>query len=148
MDGDRCLFQDSEHCNCVGGSENLKVLSDARLNTIEAKSKKRKDVLHTQFKSLPATAVLKCHEACVSRYTSEYDIQLYLKRKNKEKLDNGPSPAKISRQTSGATQFVWKLHCLFCGNLCPVEKDPRHPDGWRKASVLRTSDRGPNNKSY
>ena len=52
----------------------MKVLSDARLNTIEAKSKKRKDVLHTQFKSLPATAVLKCHEACVSRYTSEYDM--------------------------------------------------------------------------
>ena len=142
----KCLFQGSEHCNCIGGSDNLKVLSDARLATIAAKSKKRNDDLHTRFKSLPHTIIIKAHEASTSRYTSEYHIDKFLKRKKRLSIEN--VPLKKTRRTSGASTFVWKLHCLFCGKLCPVVKDPKHPDRWRPASVCRTSDRGPNKKKY
>lgn len=144
----QCLFQDSEHCNCIGGSDKLKVLSDVRLATIAAKSKKRNDDLHTRFKSLPHTIVLKAHESCTSRYTSEYHIDKFLKRKKRESTPNEPVLPKKTRRTSGASTFVWKLHCLFCGELCPVVKDPKNPTRWRHASVCRTSDRGPNRKSY
>ena len=144
----RCLFQDSEHCNCVGGSEKLKILSDARLTTIEEKSKKRKDDLHKQFKSLPATTVLKAHEACTSRYTSEYHIQKYLNRKRREKLENEPVLPKKPRRSSGASAFIWKLHCLFCGKPCALEKDPKNPNRWREAYLCTTSDRGPNKMNF
>ena len=146
---DRCLFQDSEHCNCVGGSENLKVISDTRLNTIILKSKKRSDVLHTEFRSLPASTVLRSHEACISRYTSQFHIDKYLKRKAKEKLESTPPlPKKTRRASSANSSFIWKSQCLFCGDACEVKKDSKHPDRWRRAFVCRTSDRGPNNKSF
>ena len=146
MDDDICLFQDSEHCNCVRGNIGLKVISDTRFETIILKSKKRNDDLH--LRTVSSEIVLKTHEACISRYTSDYRIEKYLNRKKKEKLANEPPPVKKTRRASGVDSFVWKLHCLFCGESCLIEKDPKNPNRWRKAKECRTSDRGPNTKSY
>ena len=110
------------------------------------KSKKRNDDLH--LRTVSSEVVLKTHEACISRYTSDYHIEKYLKRKKTEKLANEPPPVKKTRRASGVDSFVWKLHCLFCGESCLIEKDPKNPNRWRKAKECRTSDRGPNTKSY
>ena len=50
----------------------------------KVKSKRMKDVLHTQLKTLSSSGVLKTHDACLSRYTSDYHIEKHLNRKRKE----------------------------------------------------------------
>jgi len=38
-----CIFQDSQHRNCCGSEGGQKSISEARLETIRGKSRKRKD---------------------------------------------------------------------------------------------------------
>ena len=40
-----------------------------------------KAVLHTELETLPSLAELKIHDACASRYTSDYHIEKYLNRR-------------------------------------------------------------------
>ena len=34
--------------------------------------------------------------------------------------------------------FDFQMHCLFCGETCNLEKDPKNPGRWRKAYLCRT----------
>ena len=85
-----CLFQDSQHCICSGSADGLKNISEARLQTINLKSRKRKDDLHLRLLELspPALKKLKTHDNCISTYTSETRIKRYLRKKEKEHLSN------------------------------------------------------------
>ena len=47
-----CLFQDSQYSICSGSADGLKNISEARLQTIDLKSKKRKDDLHLRLLDL------------------------------------------------------------------------------------------------
>lgn len=84
MDEDRCSFDNSDLVNSVGTDDNLKVISDTQLTMVKANSKKKENVLHTELETLPSSTVLKTHDACISRHTSDYHIEKCLKRKKKE----------------------------------------------------------------
>ena len=34
--------------------------------------------------------------------------------------------------------FDFQKHCLFCGETCNVNKDPKHPARWCRAYLCRT----------
>ncbi len=73
-----CIFQSSPHCNCSGNEEGLKNISEARIETVKAKSRGKKDDLHLKLLefSPPALKKLKTHENCISTYTSETHIKI------------------------------------------------------------------------
>ncbi len=50
-----------------------------------------------------------------------------------EDLVSKPKRARRSVQP----KFSFLQHCLFCGERCDVEKDPKHPSRWRPAYVCR-----------
>lgn len=85
---------------------------------------------------------LKCHENYVSTYTSDTHIARY-KKKLKQTASSCESNPKRQRR-SNTSEFSWKHKCLFCGESCSLEKDPKHPDRWREAYLCRTSERGTN----
>ena len=76
-----CLFQDSQHSICSGSADGLKNISEARLQTINLKSR----LLEL---SPPALKKLKTHDNCISTYTSETHIKIYLRKKEKEHLSS------------------------------------------------------------
>ncbi len=110
--------------------------------------KQQKDDLHLEImKELDENPCLtiKCHKNCVSSYTSSSHIRSYLKR---QKQDDTPQELrsclpKRSRR-SELSSFDFKQHCLFCGEICSISPDPRHPDRWRKARLCRTAERAGN----
>ena len=111
----------------------LNFVSAARLKTIFKKSKKRKDSLHKTINGLSVDEKEKLtyHRACVSTYTSDTHIK---RAASKKASDINEPPIKRKRR-SDSREFKWKEHCLFCGEGCEVEKDEKHPERWRPASV-------------
>ena len=67
------------------------------LTYLKSKSKKRRNVLHTKLETLPFLTVLKTHDACISRYTSDYHIEKYLNRKRKEESETEAPQTKVTR---------------------------------------------------
>ena len=67
------LFQDSQHSICSGSADGLKNISEARLQTINLKSRKRIDDLHLRLLELspPALKKLKTHNNCISICTHQ-----------------------------------------------------------------------------
>ena len=80
-----CLFQDSQHCNCSGSEEGQKNISEARLETIKVKSRKRRDEIHLKLLEQSSTALKKLskHGNCISTYTSETRLKRYMKKKKR-----------------------------------------------------------------
>ena len=64
------------------------------------------------------------HENCVSIYTSKDHI----KRTSKERQCSSSETTVKRRRRSETQEFDWKRRCLFCGEMCPVKPDPKHPD--------------------
>ena len=137
-----CLFQNSEHVNnCDNNQSRLIKISEQRLSTIIKKSKRRKDVLHLSLEniSVEEKSNLKCHENCISTYTSDIHIARFLNKIRKNDSTSETIPKRIRRSETSA--FLWKEQCLFCGEICNLEKDPKNPNRWREAYLCRTSDR-------
>ena len=132
MESGCCLFNESVHCDCDSNDDRLRPISAKRLETVKIKSKKRTDILHKTLATLPPTAELMTHEACIKRYNSDDHIDRYLKRVRKEKAENEPV-YKIARRSSCEGSFKWEELCFFCGTECDIEVDKKHPDRWRKA---------------
>ena len=38
--------------------------------------------------------------------------------------------------------FVFKLHCIFCGETCNLKSNPNNPSRWRFAYLCKTASRG------
>ena len=79
---------------------------------------------------------IRTHRTCVSTYTSEQQVERFLKRKGTETTGLSVSPRK--RRQSSMPDFDFQMHCLFCGETCNVNKDPKHPAHWRRAYLCRT----------
>jgi len=55
----------------------------------------------------------------------------------KYKNNDGAPPAKRLRRSSSV--FDFKLHCLYCGKACEINKDPKNPQRWRPAFLCRST---------
>ena len=115
-----------------------------QLKAVKTKSKNRKDVLHIELETLQYLAILKTHDICISRYTSDYHIEKYFNTKRKEQPEMEAPHTEVTCRSSSGTSFVCSL---FCGELCALEKDPNKRNWRRKVFLCKTSDRSPNNES-
>jgi len=110
-------------------------------------SKQTGDGLHleleVQLEQNPELTV-NCHRSCVSSYVSTEHIARY---RNKCYLSEGSdrgNPAQ--RRRSEICPFVFKKHCIFCGQEC-LPPDPKNPGRWKEISQCQTADR-PGQKSF
>ena len=130
MEGDCCIFKQNKQVLCKGG-DSLHAIRYGGLNTIIKSSKKRKDTLHLQL--IPPSEDVDereessyvSHKTCKQTYISTHHINRYLKSQVNE-IDN--IPRRTLRSSIETSSFVWKQHCLFCGENCDVQRDKKHPD--------------------
>lgn len=127
---DQCYFK----CNVE--DQPLTLAGPERIQTIIQASKQRGDNLYVQLQKLLVednTLTIPCHRNCVSTYTSSSHIARYIKNlENRAKRSSSEPPAVKRVCRSELTDFNFKEHCLFCGQICSLEKDPRQPGRWRK----------------
>ena len=70
-----------------------------QLKAVKTKSKNRKDALHIELETLRYLAILKTHDICISRYTSDYHIEKYFNTKRKEQPEMEAPPQNDHTQT-------------------------------------------------
>jgi len=133
-----CLFAKISTCKC---SENTALTKPGpeRIQTIINSSKIYGDGLFKELEEHIESdneCSFFCHKSCVSSYTSKQHISRVLKRKGDAATCSHISPKKKRR--SSMPDFDFRKHCLFCGNDCILEKDPRNPKRWRRAYLCRT----------
>ena len=66
----------------------------------------------------------------MSRYTSKTNLA---------KLKNNESAPPVKRLRRSTSVFDFKRHCLYCGNACELNKDPKNPQRWRPAFPCRST---------
>ena len=75
----------------------------------------------------------KSHKLCIANVT----VSNIAKKPHTD--DEGtttePSPTKRKRR-SATPEFSFKEHCLYCGQICNVKKDPKNPRRWRPAYLF------------
>ena len=120
----QCLF--ASIFNCENKTENLSNATHLRIQSIMAASNQRKDHIHKILaEKLSRNAEVVFHKFCVSTYTSKHHISRILgKSINTARSKMEPPPHKGHSQS---TNFSFKEHCLFCGDIC-LSRDPKHPN--------------------
>ena len=86
-------------------------------------------------------AFIFCHRSCVSSYVSTEHLKRSSKHPSSIAASNDIPHAKRSRRSETPILFNFKKHCIFCGDECVMEKDPRHPSRWRRVVLCRTVDK-------
>ena len=128
---------------CKSNNSTLCLITEVRLQTVIAASKKSGDRLHL---SLDSGNQYLGHLNCLSTYTSSHHIKRY----NAKRFSDGKynhTRNKVTRR-SLPPNFDFKLPCFCCGKYCSLERDPRNANRWKRATICRTSDRGTGNLSY
>ena len=132
-----CFFE------CGNQSENLITSGATRIKSIIAASHQQGDNLHEELQvhlDKDSTFTIRCHKGCVSSYTSSTHIQRQVVGV-KPRLKREPPPLKRLCH-SELSSFVFKLHCIFCGETCRLKSDPRNPSRWRAAYLYKTASHG------
>ncbi len=133
-----CYFKQFDKCSTKNTDIELTVAGCERIKSIIAASKERGDELHTDLEvalERDNNHTITCHRNCVSTYCSKLKIQRLLK--SRARSSSEPPPAKRTRRKT-STEFSFQTHCIFCGEECIEEKDPKHPNRWRAVSRCRT----------
>ena len=114
-----CMFKHLLNCNKDRGL--FLSVTSKRLQSIKEASQQRNDDFHMQLNN---ETDYETHKQCVSTYTSRTHISRYLKRH--KITTHMPKHSKRTRR-SEMPSFVWKEHCLFCGEECCMTPDPKNP---------------------
>ena len=120
-----CFFE------CGNQSENLITSGARRIRSIIAASHQRGDYLHEELQvhlDEDLTFTIKYHKSCVSSYTSRTHTQRQVVGV-KRRLKREPPPLK-RLCCSESSLFVFKLHCIFCGEIVVLNlTHTAHPGG-------------------
>lgn len=57
------------------------------------------------------------------------------------------SPLKRTRR-SEMPVFHFLENCIFCGEICVMDKDSKNPSRWREVFLCMTADRGANKDTF
>ena len=139
-----CIFDDI--FNCYNKNVDLVQITKVRLESVIKCSKERRDDRHYQLDTKTVDQKdFFSHPSCLKSYTSRAHIGRYLKRN----ITAEHGTERQEKKTRRSLQlFDFKLHCIFCGELCNLVPDKKNPKHWRKAFICRTSDRGKGNLSF
>ena len=132
-----CLFHSVYGDECVHERHALSSSGPSRIQSIIHASKVYNDGLYVDLESKIAEnpdLTIKCHRNCVSRYTSKTNLAKY--HLHPTSSEQGPSKKK-SRKCHGS--FHFKRDCIYCGQICNVEKDKKNPSRWHPAFVCRST---------
>ena len=146
MAEEECFFK--WKFNCENKSERLIESGSTRIETIIKCSKIYHDGINEQLEESVHKNndfTIKCHKNCASTYTSTTQIQRYLKRQ-KQEAASSPIPPKKTRR-SGSTSFSFQQNCIFCGEVCNLDKDLKNPARWRQAYLCREIEKKGDNKT-
>ena len=135
---EECYFSKINKCRCPESSD-FATAGPQRIQTIIICSKKCDDNLHQDQQECldnDSEYSIRTHRTCVSTYTSKQQVERFLKWKGSETTGLSVSPRKTRR--SSMPDFDFQKHCLFCGETCNVNKDPKHPARWHRAYLCRT----------
>lgn len=136
-----CFFEP-----CGKSTKPLITVGSDRIRSIINASQVREDGLAVNLErrlDSDSGITIMCHKDCVSSYTSKH----HLERLNKNTLNPCDESPSSKRRRSELTLFNFKEHCLFCGEICRMEIDPKHPGRCKRAVLCQTADRG-NEKSF
>ena len=142
----QCYFKWKYNCDDKG---ELTRAGPARIESVVRFSKEYKDNVHVdlvdRLEKNPELTI-ECHRSCVSTYNSQQHLSRHRKREGCTSL-SASQPLKKQRR-SDVPVFRFKENCLFCGELCKMEKNKKHPDRWKKAVLCRTAYAGPGKKAF
>ena len=130
--------------NCDDKSELTKA-GPTRIESVIRFSKEYKDNVHVDLVDILGKnpeLTIECHRSCVSTYTSQQHLSRHKKREG-----CASQPLKKQRR-SDVPVIRFKENCLFCGEVCEIEKDKKHPDRWKKAVLCRTAYAVPGKKAF
>ena len=127
----QCYFKWKYNCDDKG---ELTRAGPACIESVIRFSKEYKDNVHVdlvdRLEKNPELTI-ECHRSFVSTYTSQQHLSRHRKREGCTSV-SASQPLKKQRR-SDVPVFRFKENCLFCGELCQMEKDKKHPDRWKKA---------------
>ena len=140
---EQCYLAKIDRCVCSETTDLVNARSQ-RIQTIINCSRIYNDELYSELEAKTennSEYSIYVHRSCVSTYTSHTHVERFLKRKGGATGNTSVSPMK-RRRRSGTPKFDFQKDCLFCGDFCNLEKDPKHPDRWRKAYLCRSIGEG------
>ena len=76
------------------------------------------------------------HKFCISSYLS---LTFSTPKCLSDQESNQP-PVKRTRK-SQESEFNFRKHCLYCGDACEIEKDPKNPQKWIPAFLVKEVDK-------
>ena len=139
----QCIFQFKYRCDeKTSLSKNNGI---ARVKSIISASKAYGDTLHEELQpqlDRDENLTIYYHKNCVSRYTSTSNLNKYYNNEN----DSPPPVKRVRRSLAGL--FDFRTHCLFCGEACELNKDPKNPQRWKAAYLCRSIIKLDGSKSY
>ena len=129
-----CIFKFRYGSECKDSSHLSQTSGSSRLDTIINASKVYGDELHVTLEKQRAehpNLTVFYHKNCVSKYTSKSNLVKY-----QTSAENAPPAKKLRRSSS---EFEFMKHCLYCGQLCNLDKDPKNPERWNPAYKCRST---------
>lgn len=129
-----CIFKFRYGSECNDASPCSQNSGKSRIQTIINASMVYGDSLHINLeKQIAEKEDLKIyyHKNCVSRYTSKSNLAKYQRA-----TSDAPPPKKLCHLSS---TFDFKQHCLYCGESCDLNKDPKHSGSRRHAYICRST---------
>ena len=134
-----CFFKEKYGIDCKSEDKLSQSRGPSRIQSIIAASKAYGDGLHLTLERQLATneeISLSYHKNCVSRYTSRTNLAHHKKVTTDTDAQEQPTKKRLRRS---AEHFDFKKHCLYCGEACNVEKDPKNPSRWRPSFLVRST---------
>lgn len=132
---EECAFKFRYGEECEKETKGLqKNKGPGRIQSIIDASRKYGDNLHIKLQEQLTEnpdMTISYHKNCVSRYTSKSNLGKHRQQSTSEE------PQRKLRKSS--LQFNFRQHCLYCGEICDIRKDYRHPDRWRPAYLCRST---------
>lgn len=118
--------------DCDKSEKELTIIGTDRIASIISASKSRLDSIHIDIEKIlqsDSSSTILCHRDCVSTYTSSWHISRHLKRSSSALTRSSPLPSKRSRR-SDVEKFNFRENCLYCGEYCQINPDPKNPKRW------------------
>ena len=135
MEGE-CYFDWKFQCNDTLQSKGLVNIKAKQIQNIIRCSQLYQDTIHKKLQpqlDRNCNIILQSHKVCIEKYLHPKELQKAVKRCTDDTDVSIPAPKRAKR--SEVPKFNFQQHCIYCGEECSVQKDPKNPSRWRPAYI-------------
>jgi hypothetical protein len=146
---EECYFAWKFQCKDSKTREPLVNAKAKRIENIIRCSKLYQDNIHEKLQfqfDNDKDLNLRVHRSCADKYVHPRVVDRALKRQKGDEDEAETAPRKLPRR-SEIQKFSFLEHCIFCGDVCQVRKEPKNPSRWKPAYLCRQVDRSGNKMS-